>query len=886
MRDEVPILFREVADLSEVERERYFELHGVVAELRAEVESLLRFDSPDGQLDDLIGGEAAAVLESRSAPAEGMRCGPYRLTRLLGRGGSGEVFLAERVDGQIEQRVAIKLIQQSVSRRSFRARFLQERQILASLQHPRIANLMDAGETAEGRPYLVLEYIDGVPIDAYARGLDLNGKLQLFLKVCEGAAYAHRNLIIHRDLKPSNILVNAEGEPKLLDFGIAKILDRAGDVTRTQERVLTPDYASPEQVRGAVQTTATDVYSLGAVLYHLLTGQSPHSFPDHTPEAIDTAICTTDPAPATRLNPALPADLDFIVLKALRKEPEMRYGSVEAMADDVRAFLEFRPIRARSGNAWYRARKFVRRYRPVVAAALLTIAGLSAGLYLANRQRLIAQERFRQLHLLANKVFDLDTQLRNLPGATEARHQLVAMSLDYLERLGASAHGDPELALEIGAAYMRVARIQGVPTGLNLGELEHAEQSLAKADRFLDQALSSRKNDAEALVVSAGIAEDRMIVAFTQDRFDDATRYAAMAAERLGRLMGSGKMTANQRTDAAAYYNRIALCDLNLHRYADGREYARKAMEVAAGLKSEPLMRAAGLSLVGSSFRSEGRLEEALAAVREARQIAEGPLPWDPVRRAFDLYGILLREARTLGQDGGISLGRTDEAIVVYRQAVDLMEGMAARDPRDQNARDRLATCSRELADLLDERDPQQSLAIFDLGIRRQREIDNVRARRTEAESLAESSYPLRRLGRLAESRRRIDDAFALLRATKDYPAKTLKPESPVVVVLRAQADYESQAGDRRLAVDIYEQLWTAMMASKPNPAGDLLDASKASMMYYYMAGVYRRAGDRAKAADMDARRTALWQQWDAKLPHNAFVERQLALRSEGAATP
>jgi len=881
MRDEVPSLFREVADLDAAERERYFERHEVPAELRTEVESLLRYDSSDAQLDDLIAGEAASVLEARAGSAEGMRCGPYRLTRLVGRGGSGEVFLADRVDGQIEQRVAIKLIQQAVPRRSFRRRFLQERQILASLQHPRIAGLLDAGETADGRPYLVLEYIDGVPIDAYARGLELRDKLRLFLKVCEGVAYAHRNLIVHRDLKPSNILVNAEGEPKLLDFGIAKILVPEGNQTRTQERVLTPDYASPEQVRGAMQTTATDVYSLGAVLYDLLTGQSPHSFPDRAPEAIDSAICSVEPAPVTRLNPALPADLDFIVLKALRKEPEMRYISVEALADDVRAFLEWRPIRARSGNAWYRARKFVRRYRLLVAAAVLTIAALATGLYIANRQRLIAQERFRQLHLLANKVFDLDTQLRFLSGATEARHQLVSMSLDYLERLGASAHGDPELAQELGAAYMRVAEIQGVPAGLNLGELEQAEQSLAKADRFLDQALASRKNNAAALAVSAGIAQDRMMVAFTLNRNGDAARYAATAAERLGRLAGAGTLTADQRHDAAIYYNRIALCNLNLHRYAAGREYARKSMEAAASLASAPVIRAASLSLVGSSFRAEGRLEEALAALREARQLAEGPLPADPVEHALDLYGILLREARTLGQDGGVSLGRTDEAIAVYREAVDLMEGLARRDARDQSARDRVASCARELADLLDERAPRQSLAVFDLAIRRLREVDNLHARRQEAVALAESSYPLRHMGRLAESRQRIDAAFALLRATHDYPAETLKPDSEVVVALRAQADYESQAGDRRRAVEIYEQLWSAMMASKPDPLGDLADATKVSMMYYYMAGVYRRAGDAAKGAEMDGRRRQLWQQWDAKLPRNGFVERQLALGSE-----
>ena len=883
MRDEVLRLFREVDDLPAAERRRYFDRHQVPADVQAELESLLQFDSPDIPMAKVIAGAAEAYLQSLEAiPAPGLRCGPYRLERLLGRGGVGEVFLAERADGQVEQKVAIKLLRHGVPLSSLRSRFLQERQILAGLQHPGIARLLDVGETAEGAPYLVLDYIDGVPIDAYSRKLDLGGKLRLFLEVCDAVAYAHRNLIIHRDIKPSNILVNAAGQPKLLDFGIAKILAATTDQTRTRERLLTPDYASPEQVRGAAQTTATDVYSLGAVLYDLLTGQSPHAFPSITPEAVDAAICTGEPTPARRLNPEVPQDLEFILRKALRKEPEERYSSVEALADDIRAFLDWRPVRARRGDAFYRVRKFVRRYRTLVAAACLTIAGLALGLYIANRQRHVAEQRFEQLHLLAGKVFDLDDRIRLLPGATEARHQLVSMSLEYLERLGASARGDPDLAQEIAASYMHVARIQGVPTGMNLGEAEKAEASLEKGDRFIDLVLAARKDSAAALLVSAGIAQDRMIIANTLGRDSESAVQAGKAAERLGRLLRQGNITPAQRDDAARYYSRIALCYVNLHRYEEGRQFARKSMETAASLPSEPVIRATALSLIGSSLRSEGRLEEALQALREARRIAEGPLPSERAVRELNLYGILLRLARTLGQDGGVSLGRTEEAIAVYREAVGLMEEQSAKDPRDQNARDRLALCSRELADLLAEQDPQQSLAIFDLGIRRLREVkDNVGERRREAEALAESSYPLRRMHRFPEARERIDAAFAVLRETKDYPAQQIKPESAAVVVLRAQADYESQAGDRRRAVEIYEQLLAAMMASNPDPLGDLMDASKVSMMYYYMAGVYRRAGDTAKASETDQRRMELWRQWDSKLPHNSFVQRQVALRSE-----
>lgn len=825
MRPEVMLLFRELADLTSAGREHYFERHQVRPDLRAELESLFHYDFTGPSLTADVGAEARDFLESRDVALEGRNYGPYRAVSLLGRGGAGAVFLAQRTDGQIEQRVAIKVLRQDSQLPLFRSRFLQERQILASLQHPGIARLLDAGQTGDGKPYLVMDYVDGTPIDVYAAKRDLRGKLNLFLQVCEAVSYAHRNLVIHRDLKPSNILVNAAGEPKLLDFGIAKILDAATDQTRTQERLLTPDYASPEQVRGAPQTTATDVYSLGAVLYDLLTGRSPHDFSGQTPEAIEAAICTTEPAIASTLNPEVPRDVDFIVSKALRKEPEERYASVEAMAGDIRAFLEWRPVRARSGNAWYRTRKFARRYRVLVAAATLTVAGLSAGLYVANRERLVAQQRFRQLHLLSSKVFDLDRDIGLLPGATQARHNLVSASLGYLEGLGAFAHGDLDLAQEIGEAYLRVARIQGVPTKLNLGESAKAEESLKKADGFIDPVLASRPLDAAALLISAGIAHDRMVIASEERRDADVKAHAAKAVARLDRLSRADNLTDAQRNEMAGYYPNIALAYMNLRLYDDAVRYARRSVEFSANLPSAGKIRAASLSLIGNSLRSQGHLEEALQAIREARSVAEGPIYANPTDRAINLYGILMREARILGQNGGINLGRPDEAIPVYEKAVELTEEAASTDPRDQLHRDHLATCARELADILEEKEPQRSLALFDLAIRRLREVkNNLRARRNEAELVAESSYPLRRLHRLPEAR--IQAAFDLLRETRDYPAEKINPNSEAVVALRAQADYESAVGDRRLAVQIYERLFAGMMATKPDPLGDLGDAT------------------------------------------------------------
>jgi serine/threonine-protein kinase len=260
--------------------------------------------------------------------------------------------------------------------------------------------VIDAGHTEDGRPYLAMEYVDGQPIDVYAATIDLRDRFRLFLRVCDGVAHAHHHLIIHRDLKPSNILVDASGQPKLLDFGIAKLIDQTADSTQTVERMLTPNFASPEQLRGDAQTTATDVYSLGAVLFKMLTGQSPH----------ETKAGS---------QPDVPADLASILRKALRDEPEERYASVEAFGADIQAFLESRPVAARSGNAWYRTRKFVRRYWVPVAAAALVLMSLSAGLYVANRQRVLAERRFQQLRQLSSRVFDLDIAIRNLPGSAK-----------------------------------------------------------------------------------------------------------------------------------------------------------------------------------------------------------------------------------------------------------------------------------------------------------------------------------------------------------------------------------------------------------------------------------------------------------------------------------
>ena len=879
----VRLLFHEVADLSPAERARIFSLRAVAPDVRAEIESLLKFDSGGGHLLTNRISQVAAEVWPDDEPAEVGSCGPYRVIRLLGSGGMGAVYLAERVDGEIQQKVAIKLLRADANRASWQERFLRERQLLAYLNHVSVARLLDAGHTAGGRPYLVMEYVDGVPIDVYAADKDLRTQLELFLRVCEGVAHAHHHLIIHRDLKPSNILVDASGQPKLLDFGIAKLVDATADPTQTVERLLTPNYASPEQLRGTIQTTATDVYSLGAVLYRLLTGRSPHEGGEAGSQALEILAGTREIPPPEHLNPNLPVDLAFILRKALRNEPRERYPTVDELIGDVRAFLESRPVRARSGDTWYRTRKFLRRYWVPVAAGALVLASLSAGLYLANRQRLLAERRFDQLRKLSAKVFELDQVIRNLPGSTRVRQNLVSASLEYLEGLASDANKDVDLARDVGEGYWRVGRVQGVPTDLNLGQALQAEVNLQKADRFIDLVLASRPQDRKALLLSGVIAEDRMILADSDRRRADALEHARKATERLDRLWRLGDVKGSDFSELMAAYLNIALAYLNAHRYADSAILSRRAIDLTKAMPSERERTAAGLSILASALRYQGDLDGALAAIVAARNATQQAAYPDPATRMIDLYGVMLRQGLILGEDGNINLNRPREAIDILQSAVDLTEEYARKDPNDSLTRARVGTSTRELGNILRHTDPRRALAVYDLGIRRLSEThQNLKASRGRAVLLAASSYPLRKLHRNGEAAQRIAAAIRILTETKDYPAARISLESEAYTVISAMADDAAARGDVSRAIQLYEDLLSRVRAARPEPLTDLRDAPRISAIYQAVADLYHRAGDRARAEDMKTRRVQLWSQWDQRLPHNPYVIRQLAIAHGG----
>ncbi len=878
MKAEVRALFHELADLSPVQRQQVFSERQIGSALRAEVESLLEFDSTNGQsLADCVSGAAGEALGSAGEPSY---CGPYRLIRLLGSGGMGAVFLAERTDGEIDQNVAVKLVGSQSHRPVRPDRFLKERQFLASLHHPSIVHVIDAGHTADGRPYLVMEYVDGIPIDVYARELTVRDCLTLFLRVCDGVSHAHHRLIIHRDLKPTNILVDVSGQPKLLDFGIAKLLDQTGDPTQTVERLLTPNYASPEQLRGASQTIATDVYSLGAVLYKLLTGRSPHESDTNTSQAFEVIAGTRKIPLASRLNPRLSTDIDYILQKALRHEPEERYPSVEAFANDIRAFLESRPVQARSGNAWYRTRRFLRRYRVPVAAAIITIAGLSLGLYIANQQRIIAQRRFVLVRQLASKLFDIDVQVAQLQGGSKTRQFIVDTSLEYLRRLTSDARMDPDLALEVATAFMRVARVQGVNISPNLGQTDQAEQTELKAQALINSVLALKPANRMALFRSAQVAHDRMILAGDRHNDEEALKFAQESEERLDKYLKTGKLDAKSDGGEA---QQVIITQMNVaNRYllADQFDQAirlsRRAIDIARAT-NWPAQAGAALMTVALAHRAQGNLDEALHAIRESVRMLEPPAGTPGTGRLASFSLALVREGQILGEDNAVSIGRSTEAAEFLERAFDISERFAQQDPKDFRSRLRLFTAGTKLADILRHTQPRRALEIYDQVLLRLAEVQgNAGSRSNEVRTLVASSYPLQQLGRSVEARQRLDAAFERLRQLKLYPVEEIKPGSEAAEAVRALGDYEAKNGNLQRAIELYQKLLAGIEIAKPKLETSLAGTLDMSNTYSEAAVLHRKAGQLDRAAMLETRRLQLWRGWDRRLPRNAFVLRQL----------
>lgn len=506
MNREVSRLFEAASGLPAGERAAFLSGPTVDPEVRREVLSLLAHDALAEPFFADAFESAASSLHAEPDFAPGSRIGAFMIVRMLGQGGMGVVYLATRSDGSFEQTVAIKVIRVAEPAAQVLERFQQERQILARLSHSNIARLLDGGETPAGLPYFVMEHVPGQDIDRYCNkaGLNLRQRMHLFLRVASAVQHAHEHLVIHRDLKPGNILVGDDGEPKLLDFGIAKVVDpRSGPTAAVSTRLLTPEYASPEQVRGGAITTATDIYCLGGVLYRLLTGALPHAIADLSP--LDAVLRIVEQEVPRASN--LPFDVAAILEKALHTDPARRYRSADELSKDLERYLDGEPVLAVRDSMGYRAAKFLRkRWIPVSAFAAVILA-LTVGAAVAISQARRAEHRFAEVRQLSNKfLFEFEEAIHNIAGATKARELLVKTAQEYLDRLAADARGgifqnkDPELIRELAYAYQKLGDIQGSPIDGNTGNTKGGLESYRKAVSLLDSAAEERVRDTKARV--------------------------------------------------------------------------------------------------------------------------------------------------------------------------------------------------------------------------------------------------------------------------------------------------------------------------------------------------------------------------------------------------
>ena len=673
-------------------RQRFLEESGVDPELRAEIESLIRFEEESSDLMQLSAVEFSKdFVADDSSSLAGEEIGPYRLIRELGVGGMGAVYLAERIDGKFQQKVALKLLKREMNTAALRRHFEQEREILASLEHPNIARLLDAGTSDDKIPFIAMEYVDGLPIDEYcdSRGLDLNARLDLFRTVCSAVDFAHRNLVIHRDLKPSNVLVTNDGVPKLLDFGISKIISKefadADAATITRMGVMTPSYASPEQLRREGVTTLSDVYSLGVVLFELLSGHRPFEDKEHDLREIYGAIIDKEPpSPSSMLATGAPpssvvvekaksemaetranivrrtganqvtlssqsirGDLDNIVLKALRKEPERRYSSAGNLSDDIYRHMQGLTVTARPNTFGYRASKFIGRNRvSAVAAAIIFVAivgGVAATLWqarVARAERANAEKRFNDVRKLANSyIFDVYPEIENLEGSLKAREKILINALEYLDSLSNEAGGDLGLQSELATAYEKIGDVQGALTNSSLGNIQAGLDSYGKAARLREAVYAADPTDLES---KEKLATNYYTTARTLWN-NSQTKEAEEAFERSLKLRR--ELAATQPT-SVEYQNRLAVLLIDY----------------------------------GAIPVFNSQTDKALVLFDEAAKIVERLTEQEP--NNFDFKKTQTRLLRIMSKAKG-SIGDYDGALRGFAQAIAISDVLAKQFPSD-----------------------------------------------------------------------------------------------------------------------------------------------------------------------------------------------------------
>jgi len=777
--------------------------------------------------------EALPSAPSSETSLHGKTIGVYTLISPIGQGGMGTVWLAERSDGRFERRVAVKFLRFSVAAHGGIERFQREGRILGQLCHPNIAELIDAGVTAAGEPYLVLEHVDGLPIHEYCDGkkLDVHSRIRLFLDVLSAVGQAHTNLIVHRDLKPSNVLVRKDGTVKLLDFGIAKLLaDEVTPAAATQLTLdggvaLTPLFAAPEQITGAAITTATDIYALGALLYLLLTGQHPAGG-QTSPAELVKAIVETEPRRASdvpantadnvadwrsttpeRLRRQLRGDLDTILRKVLKKNPTERYSSVTSLADDLQRYLRHEPISARPDTLAYRATKFVRRNRVSFAAAVFAVSLVLAASAVAIYQRRIAEQRFQDVRKLAHTfVFDLHDQVAALEGSTKVRELMVSTALEYLDNLAKSSGGDLELQREIASAYMKVGDAQGYPTKPNLGRIDEALKSYEKAGEIYRRI--SAKDPKYLSDLAPYYVSYSGLVRFTHD-LKRARELSESAARIYDRLSASGKLSATQEIARADTWCRLGDKDEDMDQYQQAYAEFSRCGELARNRLTSKRERdqlsllAEADERIGTAAMELGLLSQSVAALDENESLLNELLRIEPQnpslhRRHAVQYHY---QAELYDHDMAPNYGNVARALEIERRYLEETQAMVKSDPSNTSAQFSHAIATYWVSYHLRKFEPQAALRLaqsavhmFDDLLKSDKSNYLVVSRRERALlRLAEAQL---KVGRVREARATSESTLNVVRVLAAEKGGEWDERSELVQALIVNGKTSGAAGD------------------------------------------------------------------------------------------
>jgi eukaryotic-like serine/threonine-protein kinase len=738
-RQTVKNLFHEAVEIASGERQSFLDRNCADTEVRFEVESLLEaheraenfIASPvflDAEVLPTNFADEFADENEENFDRTGEKVGNYEIVREIGRGGMGAVYLARRANDDFVQQVAVKIVKRGMDTDFVLKRFRQERRILASLNHPNIAKLFEGGTTRDGTPYFVLEYVDGENLHSFCsrKNLPLAERLTLFREVCAALTYAHQNLVVHRDLKPSNILITPEGVPKLLDFGIAKLLtdDESTSNTTGIYRLLTPEYASPEQVRGERITTASDVYSLGVLLYELLTAHSPYRTQSKSFQEIIRAVCETEPvkpseatffkpnetqtenADETRLetseNPKskirnlklLSGDLDNIILKALQKEPLRRYASVQEFSEDIRRYLSGLPVAARPDTVSYRVGKFVSRHKTAVASAVfvglllfLTTTFAVRQAVRADVERQKAEARFVAVRQMTNTLlFEFHDAIENLSGATPARKMVIDKALPFLDNLAQEAADDDSLQNELAESYRKLGEIQGHPAFPNLGDVGGGIESFRKSIKIGEELVRRNPTSREYRFNLAGYYD------MLGDMFSVATYETPNALENYQKALRIREELRQTKADdvdllkgLSLSYERIGNIKVTTGELDSAIEYYQNSLAASERFQAlEPandkIKRYIYLSYseIGLALHYQGKYRAALEQYEKSRASIAEQMKSEPSNNDLLRTRGIIDDASAVSH---IELGEIEAATAFSNNALAVREKLFAADP-------------------------------------------------------------------------------------------------------------------------------------------------------------------------------------------------------------